>query len=176
MPLPADIIQPLQNQICDHLLLQPPQPPQIQQGQAGQVLRNYAQQNFANNYFSPDGWWAEGTVRAMIYRFLAQLDGNYFFLSEQLYPGDPDNRRSDIMVVNSQNNNRLGIEIKADFNQVSVQEDIDKLSELLQFNSIEFAVAIFVAQQANFINWQNQLNNYSQQTAAGQVIVCGIHS
>lgn len=161
------IITPLMNNICDTAAAN---------GTAGNILRAYSGIANAGNFYDQAGWWYESTVQGTIYSEIQNLGvANYFVLQEQPYGGPWGADRSDIMVVDGPNNERLAIEIKADFNQMSSQNDIDKLANILGNGDIDYGVAIFCSTAANFAGWLGNLTAYSANTTGGAIHVAGVH-
>jgi hypothetical protein len=111
--------------------------------------------------FGPLTWFTEAIYQATIYGLVwAYVAANalpYLVLSEQRYPGDPDNRRADLMVVDTTSNGRLAIELKSDFRLDSVRDDIGKLEDLAAEGLIYRGAALFCCHNVQFAEWINQL-------------------
>jgi len=120
------------------------------------------------NYYSPYGWFYEDTIRAVTYQFLSNWLVNngaqeqYLILAEQPYPNYPVEQWVDIMIVeNNDDRDTIFVEIKADFNLGSVEEDMPKLEQAYHnIKQFQNGFAIYCVQQERAGDWAQQLKGY----------------
>ncbi|MBV9791718.1 MAG: hypothetical protein JOZ51_26205 [Chloroflexi bacterium] len=129
-----------------------------------------------NRFYSPAGWFYEGTVQATAFAYLWDWLGRneaheYTLFSEQPYPRYPALQITDIMALRD-NGNLIVVEVKADFNIVSVEDDLAKLTQAYhELPELVDAFAMYCVRADQAVRWRDQLRRLESEHVRALAII-----
>ncbi|WP_143737950.1 hypothetical protein [Microbispora sp. GKU 823] len=144
----------------------------IEEELAGHAIAELTRREASSALWRPKGWLYEGTVRAELYRLIANhkdfQESTYTLLAEQSYGKTyPESNRADLMLFtlhdedNPDADRFIIFEVKSEFDKLKIDQDVAKLLTAAdEFQDKMICGYMFYCVPPAYKSWEKDLKQY----------------